>query len=118
MRKGLTFEGAAGLRNFVQALERLPNHGDVNGNPVYKQFLRPTHIYEEDELHKRQDDLRALMARLGDDRLGSGFRPRLPPVPLFPPVAMDGQGELQRRGANSRQRRRRDFSPCLRARPA
>ena len=62
MRKRLTFEEAANLRSFVQARAGLPNHADVNGNPVYKQFLRLTQIYEEDEVRKRQDDLRDLAA--------------------------------------------------------
>jgi len=38
MRKRLTFAEAANLKNFVEAPARLPNHADVNGNPVYKQF--------------------------------------------------------------------------------
>ena len=63
MRKRITFEEAANLRNTIQAPARLPHHGDVNGNPVYQQFMRLTHIYEEDELLKRQDEMRALAAR-------------------------------------------------------
>ena len=38
----------------MDAPARLPDHADVNGNPVYKQLMRLTHIYEEDEVHKRQ----------------------------------------------------------------
>ena len=39
--------------------------------------------------------MRALAARLSDELLGSGFRPR-PPVPVFP---MDGQGPPTPRGS-------------------
>ena len=45
MRKRITFEEAAHLRNTIQAPARLPYHADVNGNPVYQQFMRLTHIY-------------------------------------------------------------------------
>ena len=64
MKKRITFEEAARLNNTIQAPARLPYHGDVNGNPVYQQFMRFTHIYEEDELVKRQDEMQALAARL------------------------------------------------------
>ena len=64
MKKRITFEEAARLNNTIQAPPRLPFHGDVNGNPVYQQFMRLTHIYEEDELVKRQDEIQALAARL------------------------------------------------------
>ena len=30
----MTFEEAANLKSYVYALERLPDHADVNGNPV------------------------------------------------------------------------------------
>ena len=84
MRKRLTFEEAANLRSFAQAPPRLPDHADVNRNPVYKQLImRLSHIYEEGEVHRRQDDLRAVAARLGDERLGSGFRPPRSPVPQY-----------------------------------
>ena len=63
MRKRITFEEAAHLNNTIQAPRRLPYHADVNGNPVYQQFMRLTHIYEEDELVKRQDEMQALAAR-------------------------------------------------------
>ena len=78
MRRRLTFEEAANLHNYVQAPARLPNHADVNGNPVYKQFLRLTQIYEEDEVRKRQDDLRDLWVKTHDDRLGPSLRSRDP----------------------------------------
>ena len=98
MRKRLTFEEAANLKSYVEAPARLPNHADVNGNPVYKQFLRLTQIYEEDEVRKRQDDLHDLWARMHDPRLGSGFRapprPRQLPenVPPPPNLGMRGMG--------------------------
>jgi len=70
MRKRLTFEEAARLRNTAQAPARLPHLADVNGNPVYKQLMRLTQIYEEDEVYKRNLDLHSLAARMGDERLG------------------------------------------------
>ena len=82
----MTFEEAANLQSFVQAPARLPDHADVNGNPVYKQFMRLTHIYEEGELHRRQGGLRALAA----ERLGRGFRPPRPPTPAPMPPAPPG----------------------------
>ena len=95
MRKRLTFEEAANLKSFAQAPPRLPNHADVNGNPVYKQFTRLTQVHEEDELRKRQDDMRALAARLGDPRLGSSFVPPRPSASRPPP---DPLGTVSRQG--------------------
>ena len=90
MRKRLTFEEAANLNSFVEAPARLPNHADVNGNPLYKQFLRLTQIYEEDEVRKRQDDLHDLWVRTHDYRLGSSFHAPRPPQPRQGP-----QGPIQ-----------------------
>ena len=71
------------MNSFAQAPARLPHRADVNGNPVDKQFMRLTHIYEEDEVWKPNADLHNLGARLGDERLGSGFR--APPNAAGPP---------------------------------
>ena len=79
MRKRITFEEAARLKNTIQTPPRLPYHADVNGNPVYQQFMRLTHIYEEDELVKRQDETQALAARLAMVR-GLGGGPRVYPM--------------------------------------
>jgi hypothetical protein len=98
MRKRLTFEEAANLNNFVEAPARLPNHADVNGNPVYKQFLRLTQIYEEDEVRKRQDDLRDLWARTYDQRLRSSFHAPAPPRPKQSPENIPAPPDLGMRG--------------------
>ena len=92
MRKRLTLEEAAKLECFMNAPGRQPDHADVKGNPVYNQFMRLTQVYEEDEVQKRQDDMRALAARLGDPRLGSGYMPPLPRPPQG--YTMFGQGGL------------------------
>ena len=81
MRKRITFEEAAQLKNTIQAPPRLPYHADVNGNPVYQQFMRLTHVYEEDELVKRQDEMQALAARYV---MVQGLATGRPPVPRFP----------------------------------
>jgi len=86
MKKCLTLEEAAHLNNTIQAPPRLPYHADVNGNPVYQQFMRLTHIYEEDELVKRQDEMQALAARLA---MIQGLSTGRPPVPRF---ETSGQG--------------------------
>jgi hypothetical protein len=89
MKKRITFEEAAQLTNTIQAPPRLPYHADVNGNPVYQQFMRLTHVYEEDELVKRQDEMQALAARLAMVQGLSTGRPmgQLPQV-----FNMAGQG--------------------------
>ena len=63
MKKRIAFEEAARLHNTIQAPNRLPFHADVNGNPVYQQFLRLTHIYEDEELVKRQENMQSLLMR-------------------------------------------------------
>ena len=111
MRKRLTFEEAANLRSFVQAPAPLPNHADVNGNPVYKQFLRLAQIYEEDEVRKRQDDLRDRWARTHDQRIGSSFRQPRPtgpvPAPGPAPGPLPGPGGPRRMAGP----RRPEFCP-------
>ena len=91
MKKRSTFEEAAQLTNTIQAPPRLPYHADVNGNPVYQQFMRLTHVYEEDELVKRQDEMQALAARLAMVQGLSTGRP-MPSVPVF---QMAGQGPTE-----------------------
>ena len=109
MRKRLTFQEAANLNSFAQAPARLPHHADVNGNPVYKQFMSLTQIYEEDEVYKRNADLRNLGARLGDERLGPGFRAPPytdgPPQPLPRPTRPLGAARSPRRCCGSTLRR-------------
>jgi len=89
MRKRITFEEAARLDNTIQAPARLPYHADVNGNPVYQQFMRLTHIYEEEELAKRQDDMQSLLTRYAMMHHEQGQLPHLPGPQFF---SLAGQG--------------------------
>ena len=63
-------------------------------NPVYQQFMRLSQFYEDDELRKRQDEIRAYAARMGDPRLGTGF---IPPRGTDPGPAPEPRGRSRSR---------------------